>query len=66
MSTLIISIQQSWKFYPGQISKKNILALFNGRNESEIILDPNHLMNVIKLEEPCQDFTQSESFNQNM
>lgn len=52
--------------YQGQISKKNILALFNGRNESEIILDPNHLMNVIKLEEPCQDFTQSESFNQNM
>lgn len=32
--------------YSAQIQKKHILALFNGRNESEVIVDPKHLQDI--------------------
>ena len=38
--------------YEATIDKSHILALFNGRNESEIIVDPKHLMNITEAEEP--------------
>lgn len=38
--------------YEASIDKSNILALFNGRNESEIIVDPKHLMDITEAEEP--------------
>lgn len=39
--------------YEAQIEKAHILAVFTGRNESEVIVDPQHLMNIT--EEPAQD-----------
>jgi len=38
--------------YEASIDKSNILALFNGRNESEIIVDPKHLMDITEAVEP--------------
>ena len=32
--------------YEAQISKEHILAFFNGRNESEVIVDPKYLMDI--------------------
>ena len=32
--------------YEAQIQKKYIYALFTGRNESEVIVDPKHLMKI--------------------
>lgn len=46
------------KVYQAKIEKKNILALFNGRNESEIIVDPNDLKEVTEAEDMDQGFTQ--------
>jgi len=37
--------------YEAQISKEHILAFFNGRNESEVIVDPKHLMNITEAPE---------------
>ena len=45
--------------YEAQIEKKHILALFNGRNESEVIIDPNHLIDITVSEEPTQGLTQT-------
>jgi len=42
--------------YEAQIDKENILALFNGRNEAEVIVDPRHLKNIIESPEPVQGF----------
>lgn len=39
--------------YEAQIDKAHILAMFTGRNESEVIVDPQHLMNIT--EAPAQD-----------
>ncbi len=36
--------------YKAQINKRNILAFFTGRNESEIVLNPNKLENIIAME----------------
>lgn len=36
--------------YKAQINKQNILAFFTGRNESEIVLNPNKLENIIAME----------------
>lgn len=38
--------------YEAQINKEHILALFNGRNESEVIVDPKHLTDIEQAEEP--------------
>ena len=40
--------------YQAQIPKAHILALFNGRNESEIIVDPKYLKEIEQM--PEQDF----------
>ena len=32
--------------YEAQVHKEHILALFNGRNEAEVIIDPKNLMNI--------------------
>ena len=37
--------------YRAEISKENILALFQGRGENEVIVDPNHLVHLSKAEE---------------
>lgn len=38
--------------YEAQINKEHILALFNGRNESEVIVDPKYLMDIEQAQEP--------------
>ncbi len=40
--------------YEAQIDKKHIFALFNGRNEAEIVLDPRYLRNIHPAETPEQ------------
>ncbi len=39
------------KVYQAQITKEHILAYFNGRNESEVIVDPKYLQNITLNEE---------------
>ena len=41
--------------YEAQIRKEHILALFTGRNESEVIVDPRHLDQIIESPEPGFD-----------
>ncbi len=41
--------------YEAQIQKEHILALFTGRNESEVIVDPRHLEQIIESPEPGFD-----------
>lgn len=43
--------------YEAKINKHHILALFNRRNESEVIADPVHLMNITEAEVPETDIT---------
>ena len=38
--------------YEAQIRKEHILALFTGRNESEVIVDPQHLEQIMESPEP--------------
>ena len=38
--------------YEAQIPKKYILAFFNGRNESEAVVDPKHLEQIMESPEP--------------
>ena len=38
--------------YEAQIPKKYILAFFNGRNESEVVVDPKHLEQIMESPEP--------------
>ena len=38
--------------YEAQIRKEHILALFTGRNESEVIVDPRHLEQIMESPEP--------------
>ena len=40
--------------YEAQIEKEHIYALFNGRNESEVVVDPKHLTGIIESPEPEQ------------
>ena len=42
--------------YEAEIDKKHILALFIGRNESEVVVDPKYLQNIEELQE--QDIQQ--------
>lgn len=42
--------------YEAQIAKEHILALFTGRNESEVIVDPKHLMELSQVEELTDGF----------
>ena len=45
--------------YEAQIEKEHILALFNGRNESEIVVEPTFLMNVQEAEQPNEELIMS-------
>lgn len=45
--------------YEAQISKEHILAFFNGRNESEVIVDPKYLMNITEAPEMDTGITQT-------
>lgn len=45
--------------YEAEIDKQHILALFNGRNESEVIVDPKFLMDIRISEEPVQELNQT-------
>lgn len=38
--------------YEAQIAKTHILALFNRRNEAEVVLNPKHLMGIAPAQEP--------------
>ena len=38
-----------------QIRKEHILALFTGRNESEVVVDPRHLEQIMESPEPGFD-----------
>lgn len=40
--------------YEARIGKEHIFALFNGRNEAEVILDPRHLLDIAPAQEPEQ------------
>jgi len=41
--------------YEAQVDKDRILALFNGRNESEVIVNPRYLMNIEPVNEPAME-----------
>lgn len=43
--------------YEAQIEKQHIYALFNGRNESEIILDPKYLTDISEVQDMTSDFS---------
>lgn len=45
--------------YEAKIQKAHILALFNGRNESEIVVDPSFLMNIEEVQEQSKALTMS-------
>ena len=45
--------------YEAQIDKKHIFAIFNGRNESEVILDPQYLTDITEVEDMTSDFSLS-------
>ena len=40
--------------YKAQIDKEHIFALFNGRDESEVVLDPKYLKDITQAQEPAQ------------
>lgn len=41
--------------YEAEISKEHILALFNGRNESEVVVEPIYLMNIEQISDPTNE-----------
>lgn len=43
--------------YEAQIEKQHIYALFNGRNESEVILDPKYLTDISEVQDMTSDFS---------
>ena len=45
--------------YEAEIEKTHIFALFNGRNESEVVVDPKFLMDIRISEEPVQGLNQT-------
>lgn len=50
---------QEGTVYQAAINKKDILAVFTGRNESEIIVDPKRLQNIEEVQEQGFDMTMS-------
>ena len=45
--------------YEAQIEKKHICAVFLGRNEAEVIVDPKHLRDISPVQEQSEAFEQS-------
>lgn len=50
---------QDGTVYESQIDKEHIIAVFNGRNKSEVILDPQYLTDVTEVEDMTSDFSLS-------
>lgn len=46
--------------YEAEIDKAHIYALFNGRNESEVIIDPKYLMNLSEVQDMDEGFTMTQ------
>lgn len=46
--------------YEAQISKEHILAFFNGRNESEVIVDPKYLTDITEAQEMGNGMTMNQ------
>lgn len=46
--------------YQAQIGKEHILAFFNGRNESEVIVDPKHLTNINEAQDMSNGMTMTQ------
>lgn len=42
--------------YKAQIDKEHIFALFNGRDESEVVLDPKYLKDITQAQEPMDEY----------
>lgn len=49
--------------YEAQIAKAHIYAYFKGRNESEVIVDPKHLMDITEYEEQTEDLIDTPQLN---
>lgn len=47
--------------YKAQIDKEHIFALFNGRDESEVVLDPKYLKDITQAQEPIAKLYRKES-----
>lgn len=41
-----LTLWRKWNVYEARINKERILALFKGRNEAEVIIDPKDLRNI--------------------
>ena len=50
---------QDGTVYEAQIDKEHIFAVFNGRNESEVVLDPQYLTDISEDEDMTSDFSLS-------
>ena len=48
--------------YEAQIRKEHILALFTGRNESEVVVDPRHLEQIMESPEPGFDMQMTDVY----
>ena len=46
--------------YEATIAKEHIYALFNGRNESEVIVDPKYLTDITEVQDMASDFILSQ------
>ena len=46
--------------YEAKIAKEHIYALFNGRNESEVIVDPKYLTDITEAQDMASDFDLSQ------
>ncbi len=46
--------------YKAKIAKEHIYALFNGRNESEVIVDPEYLTDITEAQDIASDFVLSQ------
>ena len=51
--------EENGTVYEAQIQKAHILALFNGRNEAEIVVEPAFLMNIEEVQEQSEELTMS-------
>lgn len=46
--------------YEATVAKENIFALFNRRNESEVIVDPKYLTDITEMQDMTSDFILSQ------
>lgn len=48
--------------YEAQIDRKYVYALFKGRNESEVIVDPRYLMNITEKQDMNESMDENSCF----